>query len=181
MTPIKAAAGELSMQQLEAAARVMSDAGYEITLPWEGSQDDVERGRYEALRNALVAACIAPAGNDGVNCDCGFSAADCRTNPCYRKKVATSGLAPDASYPYCGDDAAQGWQPIETAPKDVPIIVLDDPMMGEAYYHADEGTWWWCNTGPGEYTGRPIFPTLWHPMPDKPTSPVPSTDREGGK
>lgn len=40
------------------------------------------------------------------NCDCGFSAEICKTNPCMRKKMATSGLVPEAKYPYCGTESA---------------------------------------------------------------------------
>jgi len=60
------------------------------------------------------------------------------------------------------------WQPIETAPKDIPVIVWDDPIMGEAYYDGEDDTWWWCNTGRGDYTAVSVYPTLWHPMPTSP-------------
>jgi Lar family restriction alleviation protein len=75
---------------------------------------------------------------------------------------------------------APAWQPIETVPKDGnPIIVWDDPVMGEAYYDIGEKSLWWANTGPGDYTADAIYPTLWRPMPPPP-SPVPSTKRGCG-
>ncbi len=43
-------------KQIEAAAEVMNKEGFNICLPWEGSLDDVERARYEALRDAIAAA-----------------------------------------------------------------------------------------------------------------------------
>jgi hypothetical protein len=39
-------------------------------------------------------------------CDCGFSAEVCKTNPCMRKKMATSGLNPDAKYPNVGSPSS---------------------------------------------------------------------------
>ncbi len=39
---------------------------------------------------------------DETKCECGFLASACRTNPCYRKKTATSGLVPNAKYPDLG-------------------------------------------------------------------------------
>jgi hypothetical protein len=36
------------------------------------------------------------------SCDCGFTAEACRANHCQRKKVATSGLVPDAKWPDTG-------------------------------------------------------------------------------
>lgn len=63
----------------------------------------------------------------------------------------------------------QRWRPIETAPRDgTPIIAWDAPICGEAYFETGDKQWWWTNTGPGEYTGRCIFPTQWQPLPAPP-------------
>jgi len=63
----------------------------------------------------------------------------------------------------------QRWRPIEEAPRDgTPIIAWDAPMRGEAYFETGDKQWWWTNTGPGEYTGRCIFPTQWQPLPAPP-------------
>jgi hypothetical protein len=47
---------EPTRQQIEAAAKVMNSHGIDIALPWEGDLDDLERERYEALRDAIAAA-----------------------------------------------------------------------------------------------------------------------------
>lgn len=71
----------------------------------------------------------------------------------------------------CGE-----WRDIETAPQDGnPVIVWDDPVLGEAYFDTGEKSWWWANTGPGDYTAEAIYPTLWRPMPAAPS--LPSTNR----
>jgi hypothetical protein len=71
----------------------------------------------------------------------------------------------------------QQWQPIETAPQDgTPVIVWDDPVRGEAYFETGDKAWWWTNTGPGDYVGDAIYPTLWQPLPALPDT---STDRSG--
>lgn len=75
--------------------------------------------------------------------------------------------------------ADSGWQPIEAAPQDGnPVIVWDDPVKGEAYYDISEKSWWWANTGPGDYTVDAIYPTLWHSLPGGPV--LPSTPSECG-
>lgn len=61
-----------------------------------------------------------------------------------------------------------GWQPIETAPKDKSIIVWDDGIIGEGYYDGEDGSWWWANISRHDYTGSPIYPTLWQPLPAPP-------------
>lgn len=43
---------------LEAAAKVMNDGGIEISLPWEGDLDDLERHRYDTFHKALDAAAV---------------------------------------------------------------------------------------------------------------------------
>jgi hypothetical protein len=43
-------------KQIEAAARIMNDEGFAISLPWEGSLDDAELARYKVLRKAIAAA-----------------------------------------------------------------------------------------------------------------------------
>lgn len=43
-------------EQIEAAAAVMNDHGINICLPWEGDLDDLERERFEALKDAISAA-----------------------------------------------------------------------------------------------------------------------------
>lgn len=63
------------------------------------------------------------------------------------------------------------WSDIETAPQDGnPVIVWDDPVLGEAYFDIGEKSWWWANTGPGDYTAEAIYPTLWRPMPAVPSA-----------
>lgn len=46
----------LSPRAIEAAAQVFCDNGLEITCPWHGDMDDIERERYDALVAALEAA-----------------------------------------------------------------------------------------------------------------------------
>ena len=63
------------------------------------------------------------------------------------------------------------WQPIESAPKDGPpvLIATADGFVGEARYHEDEDGWWWANTHPTDATdGSAERPTHWMPLPDPP-------------
>jgi hypothetical protein len=64
--------------------------------------------------------------------------------------------------------AVQGWQPIETAPKDGIPIILGWPKMALGGYWAEwRGTW---TTAHGEYVGE-NEPTHWMPLPDAPQPP----------
>lgn len=69
-------------------------------------------------------------------------------------------------------------QPIETAPKDRPVIIqitdaTREPIVGEAQWREDGegGDWWWAGTKPGDYYTGPISdinfgePTHWWPLP----------------
>ncbi len=60
-----------------------------------------ERGPHnrDLVENVTMSALASEAGS---NCDCGFSAEACAANHCMRKKLATSGLKPDAKYPDTG-------------------------------------------------------------------------------
>lgn len=60
------------------------------------------------------------------------------------------------------------WQPIDTAPKEQPVIVWCDGAIGEAYYDDDHGDWWWANTSRDDYLSSKISPTLWRPVPAPP-------------
>jgi hypothetical protein len=80
----------------------------------------------------------------------------------------------------------EGWQPIETAPDEVPAddavivcITHDEPrfagqrMVGEAY--KVDGVWWWAGSHPNDYHSDPIEDmyglgcvTHWQPLPAAP-------------
>jgi hypothetical protein len=62
------------------------------------------------------------------------------------------------------------WQPIETAPRDVSVIVYADDCVGEASRPDATGRWWWTNTDEHDIGVREIFPTHWMPMPPPPAS-----------
>ncbi|OKP79816.1 hypothetical protein BTE77_06925 [Ensifer adhaerens] len=80
--------------------------------------------------------------------------------------------------------ASEGWQPIETAPKDkTPVIVAvldkdcDGFSVGEAYFdpeHYEDGDWWWAGTRADDWGAGPISdvnyhnPSLWRPLPAPP-------------
>jgi len=74
---------------------------------------------------------------------------------------------------------AEGWRPIETAPKGKSVIVaLQDEEAGwivaEARYRDvgdDDDGWWWANETPGDYYANRIDappPSLWQPLPQPP-------------
>lgn len=65
--------------------------------------------------------------------------------------------------------AERQWRPIETAPKDRPILGYADGVQTTvAWFGADDGWWSLCEAGAfaenGEWT-----PTHWMPLPDPPT------------
>ena len=67
------------------------------------------------------------------------------------------------------------WKPIETAPTDgTRILVADRNAAGgwveAARYHGDYGGWWMVNTDPTDYYDGQVYPTVWQPMPDPPSS-----------
>ncbi|WP_077961686.1 hypothetical protein [Ensifer adhaerens] len=80
--------------------------------------------------------------------------------------------------------APDGWQPIDTAPRDTTSIIIavptkdyDGHIVGEAYFdpeHYEDGDWWWANTDHGDYHGGPISeinfhgPSHWQPLPAPP-------------
>lgn len=65
------------------------------------------------------------------------------------------------------------WQPIETAPVNVPVLVAvpaaAKSVVGEAmlHDHGDGLEWWWANEY-REYHADEIFPTHWQPLPEPP-------------
>lgn len=65
---------------------------------------DVDEVCNEGLKHVIAATPTPPSADveDETKCECGFLASACRTNPCYRKKTATSGLVPNAKYPDLG-------------------------------------------------------------------------------
>ncbi|GGA99938.1 hypothetical protein GCM10011491_30240 [Brucella endophytica] len=81
---------------------------------------------------------------------------------------------------------ADGWQPIETGPKDKTRVIIavptkdkDDFIVGEAYFDPDNyegGDWWWANTMVGGWPDDPISeinyhaPTHWMPLPAAPSA-----------
>jgi len=79
---------------------------------------------------------------------------------------------------------ANGWMPIETAPKDGTAILVAGtnrngaPMLGEAYWHVnpdgrDDVGFWWANTDPGDYYACQIDEgalTHWQPLPKPPVA-----------
>ena len=80
----------------------------------------------------------------------------------------------------------EGWQPIETAPKDGTsvLIVMERGgrrFVGEAHYldrdDSDCG-WWWAGEYPGSYhasmIGDPV--THWMPLPAAPVLPTPEPE-----
>jgi len=60
------------------------------------------------------------------------------------------------------------WQPIETAPKDVSVIVYADGVVGEASCPDATDRWWWAQTDEHDSWARPIYPTHWRPLPEPP-------------
>jgi hypothetical protein len=55
------------------------------------------------------------------------------------------------------------WLSIEDTPRldHRPILLAVEvrpgvAVVGEAYWRAEAGTWWWANTGPNDYTGESI-------------------------
>lgn len=56
-----------------------------------------------------------------------------------------------------------GWQPIETAPKDLVLVMTDAGTFHTAYWdNSSGGTWWIAGTT------LSIAPTHWHPLPEPP-------------
>ena len=50
-----------------------------------------------------------------------------------------------------------------------PVLVVDDGIVSEAYYHGETVTWWLAQSADGDFDpSRPIFPTHWAPMPAPP-------------
>ncbi|WP_182421994.1 DUF551 domain-containing protein [Aureimonas sp. ME7] len=91
-------------------------------------------------------------------------------------------------------EEADGWRPIETAPRDgtnvivaVPTKDRDDFIVGEAYCNEERGGWWWANLSDGDYYASPIIemhyhlPSHWRPLPAPPALSSSSTgEREDG-
>jgi hypothetical protein len=48
-----------------------------------------------------------PPSQGAATCDCGFSAEDCATNPCVRKKVHLAGMTPNSKWPNTGVPAQE--------------------------------------------------------------------------
>lgn len=75
----------------------------------------------------------------------------------------------------------RAWQPIDTAPKDVNVIIAvmaegHETLVGEARFWSGAGDWWWGGTTPEDYFAGPISeinfgaPTHWMPLPPPPTT-----------
>ena len=62
------------------------------------------------------------------------------------------------------------WQPIESAPRDVSVIVYANDVVGEASRPDATGRWWWANVDEYDHDHgfKEIFPTHWMPLPDPP-------------
>lgn len=61
------------------------------------------------------------------------------------------------------------WQPIETAPKDRPIIVSNGEAVGEAQYHESAEGWWWAGYHPTDASDGCVWqPAHWMPLPAPP-------------
>lgn len=64
--------------------------------------------------------------------------------------------------------AAQGWRPIETAPKDwTHVLVVDDGTVGEARW-TDDG-WYWGSDHSSNPWSCLLNPTHWMPLPAAPS------------
>lgn len=68
------------------------------------------------------------------------------------------------------------WQPIETAPKDKPILLADDHNVGEGEWRKGQQPAYGARGGEGwhfiddiDYS-RPFYPTHWMPLPKPPKS-----------
>lgn len=68
-----------------------------------------------------------------------------------------------------------GWQPIETAPKDGKdmLLVGADDWREQAWWDADRGEWWGVNAHWTDAHGGPLYPTHWQPLPAAPAFDVP--------
>ena len=65
---------------------------------------------------------------------------------------------------------ADGWQPIESAPRDRPVIVTNGEAVGEARYLESDGGWWWAGYHPTDAADGYVWqPTHWRPLPAPPT------------
>jgi hypothetical protein len=62
-----------------------------------------------------------------------------------------------------------GWQPIETAPEDKPVIICTDTgAVGEARYFVHHG-WYWAGNDPSDaHDGAVRYAKLWQPLPEAP-------------
>jgi hypothetical protein len=88
----------------------------------------------------------------------------------------------------CGDEAtalrmaeaalrAQGWQPIETAPKDSShFIICSGGMVGEAYYEEDRGFYWSGSHWTDAHDGCIHSADAWMQLPN----PHPQGEEHGG-
>ncbi len=82
-------------------------------------------------------------------------------------------------------ERGDGWQPIETAPKDGTFVIIcvshetRDPVIGEARFlpatRFFDAEWWWQGCAPEQYINcEPISqtnfgkPTHWQPLPTPP-------------
>jgi hypothetical protein len=66
------------------------------------------------------------------------------------------------------EQAGEGWQPIETAPKDVWVLVWTPPRTTVAYRQRHQDRWL-VNGGGGLF----VAPTHWMPLPSPPTEEKP--------
>lgn len=74
---------------------------------------------------------------------------------------------------------AEGWRPIESAPRDQPVIVTNGESVGEASYHESDNGWWWAGYHPTDASDGYVWqPTHWRPLPAPPT--LDSAMQQGG-
>jgi len=78
------------------------------------------------------------------------------------KELALTALAPSAQ---------EGWQLIETAPRDgTHILVVDEGVVSEAYFNLQDDAFWLAQTDPHDFDpSHSIYPTHWMPKPAPPS------------
>ena len=61
----------------------------------------------------------------------------------------------------------QGWQPIETAPRDKTEVLVSGPLK-DGTGHYQEVCRWWHDRWPVEWMDNCKAPTHWQPLPEPP-------------
>jgi hypothetical protein len=67
------------------------------------------------------------------------------------------------------------WKRIEEAPPNYTEVILavwckitDDWSIGEGYFSAHDGKWWWANQSSDDYHAKSVNPNFWMPLPEPP-------------